>query len=92
MTREDIINFLDDDDQVIFYEPECFDAAIIGLTSNSPGWAMKPRVCYSTQKVLDVLQRDFDMAYDEAVEYFDFNIQGFGLSDPPPPLLVWDWE
>lgn len=92
MTREDIIDLLDEDDVVIFYEPGYFDEAILGLTSTSPGWSSPPRVCYSSQKIIDVLMRETEMDYEEALEYFNFNIQGFGMSDPPPPLLVWDWR
>ena len=92
MSREDIIDLLDEEDQVIFFEPGYFDKAILGLTSHSPGWDMKPRVAYSSQKIIELLMREEDMAYDEALDYFDFNIQGFGMSDPPPPLLVWDWQ
>ena len=92
MSREDIIDLLDDEDQVVFLKPEYFDKAILGLTSLSPGWDMKPRVCYSSQKIIDLLMKEEDLSYDEALDYFSFNIQGFGMSDPPPPLLVWDWQ
>lgn len=91
MSRDDIIALLDEDDEVIFFEPAYFDEAILGLTSTSPGWPIKPRVCYSSQKIVDILMRELDCAYDEALDYFGFNIQRFYTTEPPPPLLITDW-
>lgn len=89
--RRRILDLLDDDDLIVFYEPEYFDEAILGLTSHSPGWPYPPRVCYSSSRVIDILMREMDCEYLDAVEYFEVNIQGLGMSDPPPPLLVHDW-
>ena len=40
--RDTIIELLDDDETVVFFEPDIFDSAILGLTTSSPGWDMKP--------------------------------------------------
>lgn len=88
--REQILSLLDDDDVIFFEPPEVFDHAILGLTTSSPGWEIKPRVCYSCQRIVNKLAEEMD--YEEALDYFYFNIAGFGLSDPPPPLLIADWD
>lgn len=90
--REFILSMLDDEDVVIFLEPAYFDSAILGLTSNSPGWDTPPRVCYSSDKILEALVREEGMQYEEALDYFFFNIQGLGMSAPPPPMLVQDFD
>ena len=91
MTRDEIIDLLPDDDtQVTFFEPAYMDEAILGLTTESPGWPTPPRVCYSITKILEILQEIMECDYEDALDYFSFNIQGFGISDPPPPMLVAD--
>jgi len=63
--------------------PECvilvadgFDSAIIGYDSDYQ------RVIYSTEKCIEVLAKD--MPYDDAVEYFDFNVAGSHMGEHTP--------
>lgn len=60
-----------------------FDDAILGLTEVEDGW----RVCYDIGRILEVLVVDHDMSADEAVEYFDFNIEGAYVG-PLTPLFI----
>jgi len=94
MTRTEIISMLiDEDETLIFFEPaELFDHAILGLTTSSPGWDMPAKVCYSSRMIVEKLAAEFDGNYEEAIDYFGFNVAGFGCSDPPPPLLIADWD
>ena len=46
------------------------DEAIIGVDISS--FNSEPRVVYSIKKCIEILQRD--MAYEEAVEHFAFNM------------------
>lgn len=88
--RDTILELLEDDDVAVFFEPDVFDSAILGLTTSSPGWDMKPRVCYSRARILTALMEFLECDYEEALDYYGFNIAGFGLSDPPPPLIIHD--
>ena len=45
--------------------------AFLGVTDDDP-----PRAVYSEEKVLDVLVKKDGMTYEEAIEFFDFNIRG----------------
>ena len=45
-----------------------FDEAIIGIADE--------RVVYSITKCIEILMKDNDMEYMEAIEYFDFNVEG----------------
>lgn len=62
-----------------FLKADGFDEAIIGACEdfNTP-----VRLIYSVQKCLDILMND--MSYEEALEYFDFNISGANVGDKTP--------
>lgn len=57
------------------------DEAFIGVTEDEP-----PRAVYDSQKVISILIRD-GMTYDEAQEYFSFNIAGAHIG-PQTPIWV----
>ena len=58
------------------------EEAIVGIVEDfgSPGRKM----LYSKQKILNILQERDVMSYDEAEEFFDYNIKGgfFGEQNP----------
>jgi len=56
--------------------------AIIGVCEEFSG----NRVVYSKNKILEILQKD--MTYDEAVEYYYFNILGLYAGIQNPVFLV----
>lgn len=56
--------------------------AIIGVCEEFSG----NRVVYSKNKILDILQKD--MTYDEAIEYYYFNILGLYAGIQNPVFLV----
>lgn len=87
--RQEIIDeaCLDDDDtRILFLDPaEQFDKTIIGMTVVN----YLPVVVYDKIGIIDSLCDD-GMSYDEAIEYFDFNIDidGAYLSEQTPIFVV----
>ena len=67
-----------------FLKADGFDEAIIGVCEdfNAP-----LRLIYSVQKCLDILMKD--MSYEEALEYFNFNVSGAYVGDKTP---IWCWD
>lgn len=59
-----------------------FDKAIVGVVQRMGIQA----ICYDEDKVIDILMED-GMTYEEAVEYFDFNIAGAWVGESTPFFL-----
>ena len=57
-----------------------FDEAIIGIHDN---FTKKPIVIYSKKKCIKILM-DNGMTYEEAIEYFDFNVSGAYVGEDTP--------
>ena len=57
------------------------ELAIVGVVQE---FGNGPRVLYSKDKILDILQQRDGMSYTEAEEFFDYNIIGgyFGEQNP----------
>jgi hypothetical protein len=55
--------------------------AIIGQTSD--------RLVYSANKILDILVQRDQMTYDEAMEFYSFNIEGL-YAGATTPILMWE--
>jgi len=77
MNREDLPKHL------LVMDPEYFDSAIIGVVSRINFEA----VCYSTDKVVELLMEKDNMEYEEALEHFDFNIIGSWVGEHTPVFL-----
>lgn len=60
-----------------FLKADGFDAAVIGVEEKSM------RLIYSITKCIKVLQKG-GMRYDEAVEYFDYNVLQSGAGEKTP--------
>lgn len=58
-----------------------FESAIVGVTQE---FGNGPRVLYSKDKILEILQQRDGMSYTEAEEFFDYNVIGgyFGEQNP----------
>jgi len=63
-----------------------FDKAILGL---SRGSLREGVVVYSVEKCLDILAED--MTYEEAVEYFEYNVLGAYMG-PMTPIFVHEMD
>ena len=60
-----------------------FDEAIVGVVERIGMTA----VCYDKDKIIEILMKDGDMLYEEALEYFYFNIQGAWVGEHTPVFL-----
>lgn len=83
-----IDEILDKFPDVTFKTLDGFDAAILGVLEdmNKP-----PRLVYSRAAILGILQVRDDMNYDDALEYYEFNISGAWIGDDTPALLYDDF-
>lgn len=70
---------ISDDEDVLLANK--LDEAVIGVTQDSP-----PRAVYDADKVISLLVRD-GMPYEDAQEFFDFNIAGSHVG-PGTPIWI----
>lgn len=61
-----------------------FDEAIIGLVEE---FGNGPRILYSRDKILEILQTRDEMSFEDALEFYDFNILGMFAGDQNPVML-----
>lgn len=82
MTREECVEAAGgDDDELLFADG--FDEAIIGVAERFNDTF----VVYDKQKVLEIMVKRDGMSYEEAMEFFDFNIVGAWVG-PKTPAFV----
>jgi len=79
MTPEEIAEY--NEDALIL---EGFDEAIIGLAERIN---LGPVVAYDVNKIYEILMNKHDMSYEEAIEYFNFNIIGAWMGDFTPVYI-----
>lgn len=82
--RDRILSMIGDSEGLVFLEDDRYDAAIIGVRDSSDGNSV---VAYDIHKILDILMKNDGMYYDEAMEYFDFNILGAHMGDRNPVYI-----
>lgn len=70
----DIICEMCPDENFLFADG--FDAAVIGICTKTY------RVVYSRVKCIEILSKDMD--YEDAVEHFDFNVDGSYMGEKTP--------
>jgi hypothetical protein len=58
-----------------------YDSAIIGVEDS------KMIIVYSTKKVLSILMEDEEMTYEDALEFFYYNIKGAHVGDKTPLFI-----
>ena len=64
-----------------------FDNALIGIAYR---FDQMPLACYSYEKVIANLEEQ-GMTYDEAVEFYEFNIIGAWMGDGTPVFVAMDF-
>lgn len=84
MTREEIIECLGDDEEVLFLDGDGFDRAIVGIVERFGGIRA---VCYDYERVIRALKKQ-GMTDEDAREYFEFNIIGAFVGDHTPVFLT----
>jgi len=60
------------------------DDAIVGIVEDFHG----PRILYSQQKILTILQERDLMTQSEAEEFYDYNIKGLYVGEQNPVFLI----
>jgi hypothetical protein len=58
-----------------------FDRAIVGVVQRMDTMA----ICYDKNKVIEILMED--MSYEDAIEYFEYNIAGAWVGESTPFFL-----
>ena len=81
MNRKDIIDLYADDEPDILFA-DGYDKAIAGVVWDGE----RTRVVYTTEKILAMLMEQ-GMSYDEASEFFDFNVAGSHMGVYTPLYL-----
>jgi hypothetical protein len=61
------------------------DDAIVGVTEE---FGNGRRVLYSAEKILNILMERDGMTWEEAVEFYDYNILGLHAGEQNPVFLV----
>jgi hypothetical protein len=80
--RDQIVDEYGEEAETIMFADE-FDDAIIGVGNVFGG---KLCAIYDTDKILKICMKD-GMEYDEALEYFDFNIAGAYVGEQTPIFM-----
>ena len=62
-----------------------FDDAILGVASRC---GMNDLVAYDTNKIINILMERDGMTYEEAQEFFDFNIIGAYMGENTPIFIT----
>lgn len=83
ISLESILDMFSEED---FIKADGFDDCIVGVESDHP-----LRLVYSTQLILEKLVKENEMTWEEAIEYFDYNIQGSKGEGYPIYILDYLW-
>lgn len=62
-----------------------FDDAIIGMAERIN---LGPVVAYSVEKIINILINEHGLSYEEAYEYFDYNILGSWMGENTPVFIT----
>ena len=61
-----------------------FEEAFVGIVES---FGLAPRACYDYDKCIQILMRPSDMEYEDAVEYFQFNVEGSYVGEHTPAFI-----
>lgn len=61
-----------------FIKADGFDDAVIGVETSSG------RLVYSIQRCIDILMEKHGMSYDDAIDYFYYNVEGAYVGERGP--------
>ena len=82
MTRDEIEDLYSDDEPDMLFT-DGYDEAIAGTVWDGE----RTRGVYQVEEILNILMERDEMTYDEASEYFDFNIAGSHMGVYTPLYL-----
>ena len=78
---EEILENYSDEEIII---ADGFNDAVIGIATDFT----EPRLIYSVNKCIEILMSDGTTRYDEAMEYFTYNVSGAYIENGP----IWCWD
>lgn len=81
MTREEILERFDEDEELMFMDG--YDDCIVGIVER---FGQAPIICYDKFKILESLVKD-GMTEEEAEEFFYFNQIGAWVGDRTPCFI-----
>jgi len=82
MTTEELINYIDTSDEP-FLKPDGFEDCLVGLAE---GFGGDETLVYDKLKIIDKLAES--MSYEEAIEYFEYNIIGAYVGTKTPLYIT----
>jgi len=85
MNRNEIEEFYGDDEPEILFA-DGFDSAILGVVQD-PWHDNTTRVLYSIERILKTLMDRDAMTYEDASEYFEYNVRGAYMGKYTPLFL-----
>jgi Tol biopolymer transport system component len=71
-------NIIDENPEELFTIADGFDDAILGYDSNNL------LIIYSVKKCIEILMGDDEMSFEDAMEYFTFNVSGSYVGEKTP--------
>lgn len=83
MTEEEIIEIGEMNPEA--YMCDGFDEAIIGMAERIN---LGPVFAYSTEKIIQILMDRDGMTYEEALEFFNYNILGSWVGELTPVFIT----
>ena len=88
MTNKQINNYLEehypyDKDKILLADG--FEDAFLGVVES---FGTVPKACYDTVKCLDTLTVRDNMTYEEAVEYFNYNVNQAYVGEHTPAFMT----
>tara|TARA_R100000306_G_C4321368_1_gene115313 strand:+ start:468 stop:701 length:234 start_codon:yes stop_codon:yes gene_type:complete len=61
-----------------------YDEAVLGIARRC---SQPDLIAYDVEKIIEILMTRSDMTYEEAVEFFDFNIAGAWVGEETPIFI-----
>jgi len=78
---QNLDNILEKYPDYTFLKADGFDDAVIGVEENSM------RLVYSTEKCISILVKDHWMDYEDALDYFYYNVSGSYVGEQTPIFI-----
>lgn len=83
LNKQKIIDNYCLDEETEFMFMDGFDEAILGVVES---FGSEQKVCYDKNKVIEILEKQ-GMTYEEAFEWFDYNIIGAYVGEKTPVFM-----
>ena len=75
---------LEDNPHIQILLADGFEEAFVGVVES---FGLAPRACYDYNKCIQILMRPSDMEYEDAIEYFEFNVEQCYVGEHTPAFI-----